>query len=243
MRIGSILLLDGQRCVQSYGWKHKRPLGSLQLAMDSLEEFECDEVAIVRPVRDWDSFDLFRRDLEVIRSLRTMTPVSFGGGIRSCKHLDLLKNLPIERLIFSSSFISGNRNLISKAKDIFGPQAIQCLLPVKIVNEVTFLYDSSGADFVPLSSLDLRDIDVLANEVILYDVENDGCRDNFNRCLINGIPFMKSKLIITGGIGKSTVDWARREGLASVLIDNKVLHQEYSIKGYKDAKRVSKMSI
>lgn len=235
MRIGSTLLLNNQMCVQSYSWSHLRPLGSMQLIMDSLEEFECDEVAIIRPVRDQDSLDLFCKDLEVIRSLKTMTPISFGGGVRTLTHLELLKDLPIERLVFSSCFIKKNGSLIVQARNMFGPQAIQCLLPVKMLNEVIFVFDSSCADFVSLNSLDLKAIDSLANEVILYDVDNDGCRDKFDQSLLDGFPFAKNKLVITGGVGELTVDWARREGLASVLIDNKVLHQEYSIRGYKNA--------
>ena len=226
MRIGSTLLLNNQSCVQSYSWNYLRPFGSMQLAMDSLEEFECDEVAIIRPVRDQDSLDVFCKDLEVIRSLKTMTPISFGGGIRSLTHLELLKNLPIERLVFSSCFIKRDGSLIVQAKNMFGPQAIQCLLPVRMVDEVIFVYESSCADFVPLNSLDLKYIDGLANEVILYDVDNDGYRDKFNQSLLAGFPLARDKLVITGGIGELTVDWARREGLASVLIDNKVLHQD-----------------
>ena len=105
MRIGSTLLLNNRNCVQSYYWNYFRPLGSMQLAMDSLEQFECDEVAIIRPVRDQDSMELFAKDLDVISRLKTMTPISFGGGIRSLHHLELLMDLPIERLVFSSSFI------------------------------------------------------------------------------------------------------------------------------------------
>ena len=235
MRIGSILLLDNQRCVQSYHWSKFRPLGSLQLAMDSLEEFECDEVAIIRPVRDKDSLDLFAKDLDVIRALKTMTPISFGGGIRTLQHLELLKDLPIERLMFSSSFIAKDESLIKKACSLFGHQAIQCVLPVKLVDEMVYVYDCKLAKFCPLGAIDLVFVDQFANEIVIYDVDNDGAANCFNESFLDGHPFQRKKIVVTGGIGKSTIDWARRHELASVLIDNKVLHQEYSIKNFKYA--------
>jgi imidazole glycerol phosphate synthase subunit HisF len=233
MRIGSILLLDNQRCVQSYHWKNFRPLGSLQLAMDSLEEFECDEVAIIRPVRNKDSFELFTKDLDVIRALKTMTPITFGGGIRTLQHLELLKDLPIERLMFSSSFITKDELLIEKASCLFGHQAVQCVLPVKLIGEIVCVYDCKLAQFCPLEAIDLGFVDQFANEVVIYDVDNDGAVNSFNESLLDGHPFLRNKIVVTGGIGKCTIDWARRQGVASVLIDNKALHQECSIKSYK----------
>ena len=235
MRIGSTLLVQNQKCVQSYGWSHLRPLGSLQLAMDSLEEYKCDEVAIIRPARDKDTLELFSRDIEIIRVLKSMTPISFGGGIRTLNHLKLLQDLPIERLVLSSAFISRNTSLIDKAINLFGHQAIQCLLPVKFIRDEVFVYDCENAQFLQLRALDLALIDDLANEVVLYDIDNDGCRNCFNKSLVESFSFVKSKLVITGGIGKAIIDWAKQQELASVLIDNKVLHQEYSIKGFKRA--------
>ena len=233
MRIGATLILENARCLQSYGWELFRPLGSLQLAMNSLEEYECDEVAIIRPVRDKDSLELFAKDLEAVRILKTMTPISFGGGIRTLEHLDLLKDLPIERLIFSSAFISENVSLIDRARNLFGQQAIQCLLPVKFDGGTPMVYQCNKNDLRRFDELNLALIDELSNEVVLYDIEHDGCRDSFNELLVKTSVFDKNKLVITGGVGKSTVGWAKQQGLASVLVDNKILHSEYSIKGFK----------
>ncbi|MDC3247597.1 HisA/HisF-related TIM barrel protein [Gammaproteobacteria bacterium] len=234
MRVGSTLLLKNEKCYQSYNWSYFRPLGSLQTALDSLDEYECDEIAIIRPVRACDSLDLFSQDLDVLREIKTMTPICFGGGIRSSQHLELLEGLPVERLVFSSAFIESNEILVDSARQIFGKQAIQCLLPIKIVADNVYVYDSNKAKFIELSIVNLTLINELANEVIIYDANNDGGHDSFNKLLIERLPIEKHKLVVTGGVGKSTIDWARRKGLASVLIDNKVLHKEYSIRGFKN---------
>lgn len=236
MRVGSTLLLKNKKCYQSYSWSYFRPLGSLQIALDSLDEYECDEVAIIRPVRACDSLELFSEDIDLLREIKTMTPICFGGGIRSSQHLELLKGLPVERLVFSSAFIESNQTLIDDARQLLGKQAIQCLLPLKIMEDNVYVYDSNKAKFIKLNSVNLTLINELANEVILYDTNNDGGHDSFDKLLIERLPIEKHKLVVTGGVGKSTIDWARQEGLASVLIDNKVLHKEYSIRAFKNGK-------
>lgn len=236
MRVGSTLLLKNKRCYQSYSWSYFRPLGSLQTAMSALDDYECDEVAILRPVRDRDSLELFSTDIEVLRETKTTTPICFGGGIRSAQHLELLEGLPVERLVFSSAFIKRNQVLLNSARRIFGKQAIQCLLPVKVDADDIYIYDSYRAEYLGLEEVDLTLIDELANELILYDTSNDGGHDVFDKSIIERLPLEKHRLVITGGVGKSTIQWAKREGLASVLIDNKVLHKEYSISGFKIGK-------
>ena len=236
MRVGSTLLLNNEKCYQSYSWSYFRPLGSLQTAMDALDDYECDEVAIIRPVRDCDSLDLFSRDLEVLRETKTMTPICFGGGIRSAEHLELLEDLPVERLVFSSAFIESNKVLLDSARKSFGNQAIQCLLPVKVDADTIYIYDTCRTEFLGLEELDLSLIEGIANEVVLYDTSNDGGHDSFDKSIVERVPLERHKLVITGGVGKSTIQWAKDEGLASVLIDNKVLHKEYSLRVFKNAK-------
>jgi phosphoribosylformimino-5-aminoimidazole carboxamide ribonucleotide (ProFAR) isomerase len=234
MRVGASLLIERGVCIQSYSWREKRPLGSLQVAVEALEEYECDEVAIIRPVRERDSIDLFKQDLEVVRKLRTSTPISFGGGIRSTEHLSLLEGMPIERVIYSSAFLRKNNLLVRMTQDLFGRQAVQCILPIRVVGKNMLIYECESSSTYSIDECDLDEINETANEVIIYDVENEGQSNAFNEELVEKLPFANSKLVITGGVGHETVNWARRWGFSSVLIDNKVLHKEYSVKGYKN---------
>lgn len=239
MRIGSTILLCDQHCIQSYEWKMKRPLGKLQGVIDSLEEYHCDEVAIIRPVRNNDSFEDFRKDIDVVKKLSSMTPISFGGGVRTLEHLKLLQGLPIERLIFSSAFLEKNEKLILAAKNLFGHQAIQCLLPVMIKGGETLVYNSSKSDYIPLEVVNTQFINELANEVILFDTKHEGMTNCFDWSLLKKTSFDFKKLIVSGGIGKEDVVKGKANGIASVLVDNKILHQEYSISGYKHATKLS----
>ena len=235
MRVGSTVLFTEKKCVQSYAWSKFRSLGRLQCVIDSLEEYQCDEVAIVRPIRATDNLKNFKDDLSELRSLNTMTPISFGGGIRSIECLELLNGIPIERLIFCSAFLDNNVALLNRAKDLFGHQAIQCMMPFACKNgEVSFFHPAKSR-YILSSEIDWDFIDELANEVILTDSLNEGKSNSFDWSILENIPVPEKKLIISGGVGNACIQKAYDKKLASVLIDNKVLHKEYSILGFKYA--------
>lgn len=235
MRVGaSIIFLDGY-CYQSYGWKLMRPLGRLQNVIDFLEAYGCDEIAIIRPIRDTDTMESFEKDINELLNLNCATPLSFGGGLRSVKHIDMLHNLPIERLMFSSSFIHKEGDLLKYATDLYGRQAIQCVLPFIYKNDAISIFSSKLNQFIPIESIDIEFIQKHANEVILLDTKNEGLSDKFDKRVLEDIKIENAKLIIMGGIGKEDIRLGKNSAIASVIIDNKVLHGEYSIRGCKNA--------
>jgi len=238
MRVGATVLLVDGMCYQSYNWNKYRPLGALQHVVDMLEEYHCDEIAIIRPARNNDSFSAFKHDVEVLKHINTMTPISFGGGVRDSKALHFLKDLPVERLIFSSAFIKQKIDLISEATQIFGRQAIQCLLPCAMKSKELQIFCCDNASYVPVKQLDQKIIDEYANEVVIYDLLNEGEVDSFDFSLLDQFSFSRQKIVVSGGIGSNSIGEANRQQLASVLVDNKVLHSEYSIKGYKHAAKL-----
>lgn len=234
MRIGaSIILIDGY-CYQSYNWKIMRPLGNLQSVIDSLEEYQCDEVAIIRPIRANDSLELFQKDIDKISQLNCMTPISFGGGLRDKEQIDMLHNLPIERLIFSSSFINRDLDLIQYAISLYGHQSIQCLLPFRYINNKIEIFSTGQNSYVSFETIDIKLIEKYANEIILFDTINEGKNNKFSSEILDTLEVDTSKVIISGGIGVTDIKKAKQYKLASVLIDNKVLHKEYSIRGYRN---------
>lgn len=235
MRTGATILLKDGRCYQSYQWSQIRPLGSLQNVINSLEEYQCDEVTIIRPVRKDDCREALNIDLRLLQQVNTMTPLSFGGGIRVSDDLDLLTALPIERLIFSTAFINKNTDLLNQATQSYGRQAIQCLLPVKYSQGRIEIFNCQKNTFLAIDEVDFDYINAHANEVVLLDTQNEGLHDKFDKEIIKAIPIDENKLIISGGISHNILRWAKEVNLASALIDNKVLHQEHSIMSYKHA--------
>jgi imidazole glycerol phosphate synthase subunit HisF len=235
MRTGALILLNNGQCYQSYQWNKLRPLGSLQNVIDSLEEYQCDEVAIIRPIRKEDNLNAINTDLRLLSQINTMTPLSFGGGLRTITDLNLLRNIPVERLIFSTAFIKKNTELLKYATKNYGHQAIQCLLPVKYSQGQLKVFHCEQGEYIPCNMIDFDYINSNANEVILLDTANEGLHDQFEKKIINEIPIAQNKLVISGGISLGDLSWAKKIKLASTLIDNKILHREYSIMSYKHA--------
>jgi imidazole glycerol phosphate synthase subunit HisF len=235
MRIGTSIILINGYCYQSYNWKMMRPLGQLQNIINFLEEYQCDEIAIIRPIRDIDDIESFKKDINEISKLNCMTPISFGGGLRSIKYIDMIKNLPIERLIFSSPFINKDLKLINYAIDLYGHQSIQCILPFKYIENSIYIFSSIDNSYIPFSTIDMQFIEKYANEIILLDTNNEGKNNKFSNEILDKLGIDNSKVIISGGIGNDDIKIAKQHNIASVLVDNKILHKEYSIRGYRNA--------
>jgi phosphoribosylformimino-5-aminoimidazole carboxamide ribonucleotide (ProFAR) isomerase len=230
MRIGaSIILLDGY-CFQSYQWKFFRPLGSLQNILKFLDLYDVDEICITRPIKQNDSESSLCNDLQLIRSLLSNSPISFGGGLRNPTALKLLHNLPVERLHFSSAFINHDVNIIKQAANLFGKQAIVATLPIKIIDDNLFVYNGGSNSFQPLSEDILNFIAEHADEAMIVDVMNEGIGESFNFKILDLVKFPKNQLIISGGIGPNVIKTASNKGIASCLIENRVLHHENYIK-------------
>ncbi len=235
MRIGASILYKNGFCYQSYGWQQLRPLGELQHAINMLEAYHIDEISIIRPIRDDTENEIFNEDIQKLQSLKTITPISFGGGIRSRDELQMLKNIPIERLVLSSAYIQQDNELIEAATELYGRQALQALLPVCFKDDQLAVFHCQKNEYIPLTTSDLEYCTEHANEVILHDLKNEGMRDNFDFSLLDTISCSNDKLILSGGIGEKTAKKAHDKDFAAVQIENRVLHQEYSVGRYKHA--------
>ncbi len=233
MRIGAMVLLREGVAVQSYGWQLVRGLGRLQGVLDALDDYGCDEIAVIRPVRDSDTDTALAEDIHQLGQCSTMTPLSFGGGIRCAKQLSLLQELPVERLVLSSAVLKGERELIEQASQSFGKQAIQCLLPVRRHRQKIEVFCPAHGCFQPLSGQTLELIDALCNELILVDTTHEGVPNSFDFALLEALSFPRERTLLSGGIGTKTVAKAADSGVAAVLLDNRMLHREYATEAYR----------
>ena len=86
---------------------------------------------------------------------------------------------------------------------------------------------------IPFGQVDLEVLKPLCNEIILYDLENEGTANKFDFSLVNKLSVKREKLVISGGIGTNTLAEAKSRGIAAVLIENRVLHSEMSVKAIK----------
>lgn len=233
MRIGSSVFLKNRNAVQSYDWGLYRSLGCLGRVFSALDEYECDEIALIRVVRDHDTFDDFLDDLKILKLSETATPLGFGGGIRSLRHVEALQSFPVERLIFSSVALSLDQKLLEKTAKLFGRQAIQVILPMCEREGQKLIFIPNENRFRNADSVDHYALEQLSNEIIIYDISNESKEDAFNFNLLDNFDFPVERLVISGGIGKNSVKKAAQIGVASCLIDNRTLHRECHVKELK----------
>ena len=76
MRIGSSIILRCGKAVQSYNWKLLKPFGSLKSILKHLDDFQCDEIAILRYVREKHEMHDFIRDIEQLKNFSSSSPIS-----------------------------------------------------------------------------------------------------------------------------------------------------------------------
>ena len=225
MRIGStVLFIDGY-CYQSYSWNLLRPLGNLQNIINHLDKYLIDDITIIRPVRKNDSKSSFLRDIKELRKLKSSTPISFGGGIREINRLKLLEGLPFERFVFSSLLFNENSDVIYKATELFGKQAIVGLVPFKLDAELSVFNSSIDKFISPNQLLNLS----LCDEIILHDCINEGNRSGFLNEVVKKLNLKPKSCVLSGGIS-NLVNKIKKypQPPKAVSIENSVLYKEFS---------------
>lgn len=226
----SILFREGM-CVQSIGWNKIRPLGKLSSVARALDEYEVDEIALFRIARETDCYSALCADLDVISSVECFTPLGLGGGFRDEVSLDLVRSIPFERLFLSSAYLSMDSLMIDRVKASMGRQAMVCVLPCRLKNQDLEVFNCSTGTFGALHSDVMSYIQDNADEVLVYDIENEGRSDSFEFRLVDLLELDVTRAIFTGGVGRESIKIAKAMGAAAVVIDNKTLHSEFSIHG------------
>ncbi len=230
MRIGSSIILHNGYCFQSYEWKFFRPLGALKNVLKFLDKYDVDEICITRPIRGIDSEKSFEEDLKQIQSSFSNSPIGFGGGLRSKENLKFLNNLPIERIHLSDAFLYKNMGVIDGILNTYGKQALVATLPLKLQDNDLYVFHGRKNSFEILTSNTINLIDEYADELMIIDVENEGVNNTFNFKILDQLLLSNDRIIICGGIGPKVVKHAKQLGIASCMIDNRVLHNENYLK-------------
>lgn len=229
MRIGSMVLFKNGYCYQSYGWNLLRPLGKLQNIVSHLDKYLIDDITIIRPIRDNENDSTLLSDLNEIKKLKSSTPISFGGGIRNINQLHLISGLPVERFVFSSALFNKESSLLRAATDLFGRQAIVGLIPFKLEAQVS-VFNSQINKFVSVDKLNNIE---LCDEIILYDCENEGSPNGFNKDVVNNLKINPKNCVFSGGVSDLVNSFINKNKAPKALaVENSILHREFSKSNY-----------
>tara|TARA_B110000967_G_scaffold198759_1_gene232253 strand:+ start:942 stop:1631 length:690 start_codon:yes stop_codon:yes gene_type:complete len=228
MRVGAVILFKNGYCFQSYGWNLLRPLGNIQNVLDHLEEYNVDEISIIRPLKGNDKDDDFYFDLDLLSKIKSSTPLSFGGGLYNKNRIDFARSLSFERLIFTSNLFLKESKVIDYTKKMLGKQAVIGCLPLIISNKKLKVYNSTKNEFFPIEELNYNQL-MMCDEFIVYDCCNEGYSNSFDMNLLDFKFFDNKKIIISGGVNKDLQIHSNKD-IVSKLVENRVLHKEYSLK-------------
>ena len=155
--------------------------------------------------------------------------ISFGGGIRDIDQLNLLRELPIERLVFSSALFNKESGLLETAKNFFGKQAVIGLIPFKISSKLQ-VFNCQKNSFV--SSNEINHLEMV-DEIILYDCSNEGSQSGFNSDIFNILNLDPKKCVISGGVANLYNSFKNYNKTPKALaIENSILHREFSKSNY-----------
>ncbi|MDA8932462.1 HisA/HisF-related TIM barrel protein [Flavobacteriaceae bacterium] len=229
MRIGSMVLFKNGYCYQSYGWNLLRPLGKLQNIVYHLDKYLIDDITIIRPIREYDDNSSLLSDLNEIKQLKSSTPISFGGGIRNINQLNLIRELPVERFVFSSALFNKESSLLKAATDLFGKQAIVGLIPFKF-NPQLSVFNSQLNRFTSINNVNNIE---LCDEIILYDCEGEGSANGFNEEIVNKLNIGSENFVFSGGVSDLVNYYKNHEKTPkAIAIENSVLYREFSKSNY-----------
>jgi imidazole glycerol phosphate synthase subunit HisF len=229
VRIGTTLLFKDGYCYQSYGWNLFRPLGELQNALNHLDQYELDEICIIRPVRTEDQ--TYHSDIDRLKKAKSSTPLAFGGGIRDYKDIEPLEGMPVERFILSSALFDSDMELIKRLHSKYGEQSIVGFIPF-FFKEQLRVFCSSQNRFKSFDSLNTSLLK-LCDEIVLHDCSAEGFNIGFNEEVVDRLGINENKLIYSGGVSdliKGKVSLLNNP--KSILVENKILHRENSKKSY-----------
>ena len=230
MRVGASILMNYNLAFQSHGWCVYRPIGSLKVALQTLNRLEVDEIAITN-IGARAGHGLGAADASAFLSkIPVTTPLIFGGGIDRENLRAVIDYAAADRYLLSSSLIEETFDCLERLVEIVGLQAVIGCLPFKLELGRVMFFHTSSAQWVELSPKAIANIYKKCDEVLWYDTQADGKSEGFNFSVFNSLDIEPDRTIICGGVGLKELKLARTKCFAACYIENRFLHFEETLR-------------
>jgi imidazole glycerol-phosphate synthase subunit HisF len=182
-RVIGAIAVHGGRVVKSYGYRARRPAGSIGTALTNLDRWGADEILLL---------DISRRPgvdpsvRDAMRDTPLSTPLTYGGGIRSVAHVREVLDAGADRVLIES-LLWEDPDEVARIAEVIGAQAVVASLPVA--------GSSSGRLFAwsPSTAATARPDELSAwverigrtpcEEVLVIDVDAEGSEGSFSLTL------------------------------------------------------------
>ncbi len=198
-RLAGVITVKDGWAVQSFGYRRYLPLGRPECLAENLDRWGIDEIIVL-------SIDRTRRhagpDFALVRrlgGLGLLTPVAYGGGIRSASDAGKVIEAGAERVCLDA-LLRRDRGEVSAVAALVGSQAVIGVLPLSAQAGRLFWHDYLSRADDELSAGDLSPFtDGIVSEALIIDRIHEGGPHPFDESLVDGFP-TGVPLIAFGGL-------------------------------------------
>ena len=203
-RLIPCIIIKGDLVVQSFFFKKYLPIGNAKTAIEFFVDWDVDEIVLL----DIDALKERRGpNIDIIKwaSKECFVPLTFGGGIKKVKDIDMVLKAGADKICINSYAIS-NPQFISESSNKFGSQCITVSIDVKVseTGEYEVFTHSSKNSTGKKPDEWARNVEVLgAGEILLNSIDRDGSRKGYDIELLNMVSkAVNIPVIACGGVGK-----------------------------------------
>ena len=222
-RIIPSLLIKDNKLVKGVRFKNHKNVGNPSTTAKSLGAQQSDELVAI----NLDSYnDNSKQNYKIIKEISnsTMTPLTFGGGIRS---VEQAKNIFLNGAdkIYLNSILFENMNILTDITRIYGSQSV--MAGINIINDLNILEKNNISALEWIKKLE----DSGAGEIKINFVDLEGTTAGFNKKICEKL--LKSvsvPLIFEGGIGSlNHIIDAFSVGVNSIALGTMIYFKDYNI--------------
>ena len=209
-RVIPVVLLENSRVVKTTRFKKPRYIGDPLVICKLFEEKEADEIMVL----DIGASKKSEIDYEVISSIvsECFVPVSYGGGIVEISQVDELIRCGVDKVVINTRN-SSDLTLIEEISSKYGSQVIIASIDFKLDfwgRHNVMVNSGQRKVKTPLKEYIAKIVSSPIGELLLTDIDREGCMSGFNLDLLKDFVIdVEVPIIITGGAGsKSDVNEA-----------------------------------
>lgn len=201
-RIIAVIYVIDNKVVLSRNFGNYSFIGSIDIVVSYMNKWEVDEI-IILDIKN----SIYQKDhlLKILKKISQLcqTPLSVGGGINNLKQISKIINSGVEKVVLNSN-IYNNYNLIKKASNEFGSQAINCCIDFKKNGSNFDLYSHSGKMKQNISCAEhiKRIQNHGAGEIMINSIDRDGTGTGYDLDFYKKYKsIIKLPFIYSGGFG------------------------------------------
>ena len=203
-RLIAVINIKNNLVVQSYGYKHYLPLGSIESFIPNFDRWGVDEILVNDLNRSKNETGPNIKLLNRISNLKINTPIIYSGNIDNETDAQKAIQNGADRIVLGNIFFKNPEKIVDISKTI-GTQAIILSVCFELKKNQLLIYNYIKKKLYEFSDEDFIKLQSYISEFLIIDNINEGYEKSFNMKILNKIckkNFMKS-LIVFGGISSS----------------------------------------